>query len=109
MKTTIRSLTLGAALAALTASGALAQSAYDYYNGRYEFYGDGTVLPYAPGYSAIPPGAEYHPYGSGQPYGVPNYWQPDRTYPGQVTGYPPFGTPFYPGPRPSGPKSYGGT
>jgi hypothetical protein len=70
---------------------------------------DATVLPYAPGYSAIPPGATYYPYSSGQPYGVTNYYQPDRTYAGQVTGFPPSGTPFYPGPRPAGPKSGGGS
>ena len=66
---------------------------------------DVTVLPYAPRHTAILPGTEYHPYASGQPYGVVNYWQPDQTYPGQITDYPPFTTPFYPGPRPAGQKS----
>ena len=66
---------------------------------------DMTTAPYSTGYNPIPPGAEYHPYASGQPYGVTNYHQPGRTYSGQVTGFPPSGTPYRPGPRPAGPKS----
>jgi len=94
MATPIRALALGAALTAVAASSAMAQG----YNGTW--YDRNRTYP---------PGAEYHPYASGQPYGVSNYYQPGRTYSGSAqTGFPPSGTPSYPGPRLTGSKG-GGT
>jgi len=101
MSKMFRTLALGGALATMAASSAMAQ-----YGGQNGTYYD--RLRSRSSYGAMLSGGGDYPYETRQSYGNRSYYQPGRTYSGQTTGFPPTGTPFYPGPRPSGPKSGGG-